>query len=129
MPPFGVIDGVQQGSVEMAHTVPYYYFGKNDAFAIGAAIPFGMNSRQMSAWMFEGNGRKLMNEFYAKYNLISFPGGNTGTQMGGWFRKEIKTVADLKGLKFRIWWLCRQGGGAPGRGSPESARRRAVRRA
>ena len=102
MPPFGVVDGVQQGSVEMAHTVPYYYFGKNDAFAIGAAIPFGMNSRQMSAWMFEGNGRKLMNEFYARYNIISFPGGNTGTQMGGWFRKEIKTVADLKGLKFRI---------------------------
>jgi len=102
MPPFGVVDGVQQGSVEMGHTVPYYYFGKNDAFAIGAAIPFGMNSRQMSAWMFEGNGRKLMNEFYAKYNIVSFPGGNTGTQMGGWFRKEIKTVADLKGLKFRI---------------------------
>ena len=102
MPPFGVVDGVQQGSVEMAHTVPYYYFGKNDAFAIGAAIPFGMNSRQMSAWMFEGNGRKLMNEFYAKYNIVSFPGGNTGTQMGGWFRKEIKTVDDLKGLKFRI---------------------------
>ena len=102
MPAFGVIDGVQQGSVEMAHTVPYYYFGKNDAFAIGAAIPFGMNSRQMSAWMFEGNGRKLMNEFYARYNMVSFPGGNTGTQMGGWFRKEIKTVADLKGLKFRI---------------------------
>ena len=102
MPPFGVVDGVQQGSVEMCHTVPYYYFGKNEAFAIGAAIPFGMNSRQMSAWMYEGNGRKLMNEFYAKYNMVSFPGGNTGTQMGGWFRKEIKTVADLKGLKFRI---------------------------
>jgi TRAP-type mannitol/chloroaromatic compound transport system substrate-binding protein len=102
MPAFGVVDGVQQGSVEMCHTVPYYYFGKNEAFAIGAAIPFGMNSRQMSAWMYEGNGRKLMNEFYAKYNMVSFPGGNTGTQMGGWFRKEIKTVADLKGLKFRI---------------------------
>jgi TRAP-type mannitol/chloroaromatic compound transport system substrate-binding protein len=102
MPAFGVVDGVQQGTVEMAHTVPYYFFGKNEAFAIGAAIPFGMNSRQMSAWMYEGNGRKLMNEFYAKYNIVSFPGGNTGTQMGGWFRKEIKTVADLKGLKFRI---------------------------
>jgi hypothetical protein len=102
MPAFGVVDGVQQGTIEMCHTVPYYFFGKNEAFAIGAAIPFGMNSRQMSAWMYEGNGRKLMNEFYAKYNIVSFPGGNTGTQMGGWFRKEIKTVADLKGLKFRI---------------------------
>ena len=56
----------------------------------------------MSAWMFEGNGRKLMNEFYARYSVVSFPGGNTSTQMGGWFRKKIKTVADLKGLKFRI---------------------------
>ena len=102
MPPLGVVDGVQQGSVEMCHTVPYYYFGKNEAFAIGAAIPFGMNSRQMTSWMMHGNGRKLMNEFYAKYNIVSFAGGNTGAQMGGWFRKEIKTPADIKGLKFRI---------------------------
>ncbi len=102
MPAFGVVDGVQNGTVEMCHTVPYYFFGKNEAFAIGAAIPFGMNSRQTTAWMYEGNGRKLMNEFYAGYNMISFAGGNTGAQMGGWFRKEIKTVADLKGLKFRV---------------------------
>eukprot|EP01012_Entosiphon_sulcatum_P052336 TRINITY_DN7193_c0_g1_i1.p2 TRINITY_DN7193_c0_g1~~TRINITY_DN7193_c0_g1_i1.p2 ORF type:complete len:360 (-),score=93.18 TRINITY_DN7193_c0_g1_i1:14-1093(-) len=102
MPAFGVVDGVQNQTVEMCHTVPYYFFGKNEAFAIGAAIPFGLNSRQMTAWMFEGNGRKLMNEFYAKYNIISFAGGNTGAQMGGWFRKEIKTPADIKGLKFRI---------------------------
>ena len=102
MPPFGVVDGVQQGSVEMAHTVPYYFYGKNPAFAIGSAIPFGMNARQMTAWMMHGNGRKLMNEFYAKYNIISFAGGNTGTQMGGWFRKEIKSVADMKGLKMRL---------------------------
>jgi len=102
MPPLGVVDGVQQGSVEMCHTVPYYYFGKNEAFAIGAAIPFGMNSRQMTSWMMHGNGRKLMNEFYAKFNIVSFAGGNTGAQMGGWFRKEIKTPADIKGLKFRI---------------------------
>ncbi|MES2976019.1 MAG: TRAP transporter substrate-binding protein [Pseudomonadota bacterium] len=102
MPAFGVVDGVQNSTVEMCHTVPYYFFGKNEAFAIGAAIPFGMNSRQMTAWMFEGNGRKLMNEFYSQYNITSFAGGNTGAQMGGWFRKEIKTVADLKGLKFRV---------------------------
>ncbi len=100
-PPFGVVDAVQQGSVEMAHTAPYYFFGKNDAFALGCAIPFGLNSRQMTAWMTEGNGMKLMREFYAGYNIINFIGGNTGAQMGGWYRKEIKSVADLKGLKFR----------------------------
>ncbi|RZI65725.1 MAG: ABC transporter substrate-binding protein, partial [Variovorax sp.] len=94
MPAFGVVDGVQQGTVEAAHTAPYYFFGKNECFALGCAIPFGLNSRQMTAWMFEGNGLKLMREFYAKYNIISFPGGNTGTQMGGWYRKEIKTLAD-----------------------------------
>ncbi|WP_295855875.1 TRAP transporter substrate-binding protein [uncultured Xylophilus sp.] len=102
MPPFGVVDGVQQGSVEAAHSVPYYFYGKNPAFALGSAIPFGLNARQMNAWMLHGNGRKLMNEFYATYGMLSFPGGNTGTQMGGWFRKEIKSVADLKGLKFRL---------------------------
>lgn len=102
MPAFGVVDGVGNGTVEMCHTVPYYFFGKNEAFAIGAAIPFGMNSRQMTAWMYHGNGRKLMNEFYAGYNLVSFAGGNTGAQMGGWYRKEIKSPADIKGLKFRV---------------------------
>jgi TRAP-type mannitol/chloroaromatic compound transport system substrate-binding protein len=102
MPAFGVVDGVQNATVEMAHTAPYYFVGKDDTFALGTAIPFGLNSRQMTSWMYEGNGLKLMREFYAKYNIISFPGGNTGAQMGGWFRKEIKSVADLKGLKFRI---------------------------
>ena len=102
MPAFGVVDGVQQGTVEMAHTAPYYFFGKNECFALGCAIPFGLNSRQMTAWMFEGNGLKLMREFYAKYNIVNFPGGNTGAQMGGWYRKEIKSVADVKGLKMRI---------------------------
>ncbi|MCD6078311.1 MAG: transporter substrate-binding protein [Ramlibacter sp.] len=102
MPAFGVVDGVQQGTVEMAHTAPYYFFGKSEVFALGCAIPFGLNSRQMTAWMYDGNGMKLMREFYAKYNMINFPGGNTGTQMGGWYRKEIKTVADIKGLKMRI---------------------------
>ncbi len=102
MPAFGVVDSVQQGAIECAHTAPYYFFGKDETFAIGGAIPFGLNSRQMSAWTFEGNGLPLMREFYAKYNIISFPCGNTGAQMGGWMRKEIKSVADLKGLKFRI---------------------------
>ena len=102
MPAFGVVDGVQQGTVEAAHTAPYYFFGKDETFAIGGAIPFGLNSRQMSAWTFEGNGLKLMREFYAKYNMINFACGNTGAQMGGWMRKEIRSAADFKGLKFRI---------------------------
>jgi TRAP-type mannitol/chloroaromatic compound transport system substrate-binding protein len=102
VPAFGVVDAVQGATVEMAHTAPYYFFGKNETFALGCAIPFGLNSRQMTAWMYEGNGLKLMREFYAKYGIVSFPGGNTGAQMGGWFRKEIKSLADMKGLKFRI---------------------------
>ena len=102
MPAFGVVDGVQQGTVEAAHTAPYYFFGKDDAFALGGAIPFGMNSRQLTAWFVDGNGTKLFREFYDKYNIVNFPGGNTGAQMGGWYRKEIKTADDLKGLKMRI---------------------------
>ncbi|HEV2610706.1 MAG TPA: TRAP transporter substrate-binding protein DctP [Noviherbaspirillum sp.] len=102
MPAFGVVDGVQAGTVECAHTAPYYFFGKDDTFAIGGAIPFGLNSRQMTAWMYEGNGMKLMREFYKNFNIVNLPLGNTGAQMGGWYRKEIKTLADMKGLKFRV---------------------------
>ncbi|MBU4519667.1 MAG: ABC transporter substrate-binding protein, partial [Gammaproteobacteria bacterium] len=102
MPAFGVVDGVQQGTVEAAHTAPYYFFGKDDTFAMGTAIPFGLNSRQLTAWYYDGNGLKLFREFYDKYNIVNFPGGNTGAQMGGWYRKEIKSGADIKGLKMRI---------------------------
>jgi TRAP-type mannitol/chloroaromatic compound transport system substrate-binding protein len=102
MPAFGVVDGVQQGTVEMAHTAPYYFHGKDETFAIGTAIPFGLNSRQLTAWYYDGNGMKLFREFYDAYNIVNFPGGNTGSQMGGWYRKEIKSAADIKGLKMRI---------------------------
>ena len=102
MPAFGVVDGVQNATVEMAHTAPYYFFGKDETFALGCAIPFGLNSRQMTAWMFEGNGLKLMREFYAKFSIVNFPGGNTGAQMGGWYRKPVASMADMKGLKFRV---------------------------
>jgi TRAP-type mannitol/chloroaromatic compound transport system substrate-binding protein len=102
MPAFGVLDGVQQGTVECAHTAPYYFFGKDPTFAMGTAIPFGLNSRQLTAWMYQGNGLKLFREFYRDYNIVNFPMGNTGAQMGGWYRKEIKSLADMKGLKMRI---------------------------
>jgi TRAP-type mannitol/chloroaromatic compound transport system substrate-binding protein len=102
MPAFGVLDGVSNGTVEMANTAPYYFFGKDPTYALDCAIPFGLNSRQMTAWMYEGNGLKLTREFYAKVGVVNFPMGNTGAQMGGWYRKEIKSVADLKGLKFRV---------------------------
>lgn len=102
VPAFGVVDAVQKGTVEAVHTAPYYFFDKNETFAIGSAIPFGLNSRQMTAWTFHGNGLRLMREFYAGYNIINFACGNTGAQMGGWFRKEIKALSDMKGLKMRI---------------------------
>ncbi len=102
MPSPQLVDGVQNGTVEMGHTAPYYYFGKDDTFALGCAIPFGLNSRQMTAWVYEGNGLKLMREFYSAYNIIHFPMGNTGAQMGGWFRKPLQSLADVKGLKFRV---------------------------
>jgi TRAP-type mannitol/chloroaromatic compound transport system substrate-binding protein len=102
VPPLQVLDAVQQGTVECGHTAPYYYVGKNKAFAFGCAIPFGLTSRQQSAWEYAGGGMELLREFYKEYGIIHFPAGNTGTQMGGWFRKEIKTANDLKGLKMRI---------------------------
>jgi len=101
-PAFGVVDAVQQGAVECAQTAAYYFFGKDETFALGCAIPFGLNSRQTTAWMYHGNGLSLMREFYRNYNMINFPGGETGAQMGGWFRKEIKSLADMKGVKMRI---------------------------
>ncbi|GAA4422749.1 TRAP transporter substrate-binding protein DctP [Acidovorax lacteus] len=101
-PAFGVVDAVQGGTVEACHTVPYYFYDKHPAFALGSAIPFGFNARQMNAWMLHGNGRKLLDEFYAGFNIVSFAGGNTGTQMGGWYLKEIRQPSDLKGLRIRV---------------------------
>jgi TRAP-type mannitol/chloroaromatic compound transport system substrate-binding protein len=102
VPPFGVVDAVQNGTVECAHTASYYFFGKDPTFAFGCAIPFGLNARQQNAWMYKGGGLELMREFLKDYNIVNFPAGNTGAQMGGFFRKEINTVDDLKGLKFRV---------------------------
>ncbi|WP_336973792.1 TRAP transporter substrate-binding protein [Alcaligenes sp. PF14] len=108
MPAMGVVDALEQNSVEAAHTAPYYFFGKNEAFALSCAIPFGMNSRQLTAWMYHGNGLRLTRDFYANYNIVNFPCGNSGVQMGGWFRKQINTPEDIRGLKIRI-------GGLPGK--------------
>jgi TRAP-type mannitol/chloroaromatic compound transport system substrate-binding protein len=102
VPAFQVADAVQQGTVECAHTASVFFFGKDPTFALDGQIPFGLTSRQMTAWMYDGEGMKLLREFYRDYNIVNFPCGNTGTQMGGWFRKEIKSLDDVKGLKFRI---------------------------
>ncbi len=97
----GPAEAVSAGTVEMAHTASYYSWGKDPTYALGTAIPFGLNSRMQNAWMYYGGGIELMNGFFAKSNIFALPGGNTGAQMGGWFRKEINTLADLQGLKFR----------------------------
>ncbi|CAK7047868.1 TRAP transporter substrate-binding protein [Saezia sanguinis] len=102
VPAFGVVDAVQQGTIDIAHTCGYYFVGKDETFAIDTSIPFGMNARQMNAWMYDGNGMKLLRDFFSQYNIVNLPVGNTGAQMGGWFRKEIRSVADVNGIKFRI---------------------------
>ena len=102
VPGLQAADAVSNGTVEMCHTASYYYVGKDPTFAFGTAIPFGLNQRMIDAWMFSGGGMELMNDFYRKYNIYGIPAGNTGAQMGGWFRKEIKDVSDLAGLKMRI---------------------------
>src|SRR5262245_42524863 len=102
VPGLAAADAVQTGTVEMCGTASYYYFGKDPTFALGCAVPFGPNARMINAWWYHGGGAELMNDFYKKFNIIGFPTGNTGAQMGGWFRKEIKDVSDLNGLKMRI---------------------------
>jgi len=102
VPALQVLDAVQNNTVEMGHTASYYYVGKDPTFGLDCTIPFGMNYRQMNAWMTHGGGMDLLRNFFKDYNIVNFPAGNTGAQMGGWWRKEIKTVDDLKGIKFRI---------------------------
>ena len=102
VPGLQVMDAVQAGTVEMGHTAPYYYFGKDASFAFDCAVPFGLTSRQQTAWMDQGGGRELLREFYRGYGIVNLLGGNTGTQMGGWYRKQVKSLADVKGMKIRI---------------------------
>lgn len=102
VPAMGVFDAVSAGSVEMGHGGAYYWRGKSPATQFFTTVPFGMNAQEMSAWLHHGGGLTLWREVYAPFNLIPFPAGSTGIQMGGWFNKEIHTLADLKGLKMRI---------------------------
>ncbi len=102
VPGLQVADAVTTGTIEIGHTASYYYWGKDPTFAIATSVPFGLNQRMQNSWMYEGGGIDLMNEFFAKHNIYALPAGNTGAQMGGWFRKEVNTVEDFKGLKMRV---------------------------
>ncbi len=98
-----VLPSVETGAVKAGHTASYYYVGKSNAVAFGTALPFGLTARQQNAWLYEGGGQQLMQDFYReRFGIIQFFAGNTGTQMGGWFNKELNSVADLPGLKMRI---------------------------
>jgi len=102
VPPLQVLDAVQNGTVEMGHSASYYYVGKDPTFTFDATVPFGMNYRIMNSWLREAGGQAAINDFFKDYNILPMPAGNTGTQAGGWWKREVKTVEDLKGIKFRI---------------------------
>lgn len=102
VPALEVLGAVQNGTVHMGHSAGYYYVGKNPALAFDTCVPFGLTARQFNAWLYHGGGLPLMQELYADFNVINLPGGNTGTQMGGWFRREVDSLADLRGIKMRI---------------------------
>lgn len=102
VPALQVLDAAQQGTVEIVQTASYYFIGKNPALAFDTTIPFGLTSRQQTAWLLEGGGLDHMQRLFADFNVVNLVGGNTGVQMGGWFKRPIESLADLKGLKFRI---------------------------
>src|SRR5262249_54315244 len=102
VPGLQVLDAVQNGTVEAGNTGGYYYWGKDPSFAFSTAVPFGLNTRQAEAWFYHGGGHELLNELYAQYNCYGIASGNTGAQMGGWFRKELRAVDDFQGIKMRI---------------------------
>ena len=102
VPSLQVADAVQHETIECGHTAAYYYVGKDPTFAFDSALPFGLNTRQHNAWVYHGGGLELMRDFYRDYRMTSFLLNHTGAQMGGWWRKEIKTVADLRGIRMRI---------------------------
>ncbi|NER38648.1 MAG: TRAP transporter substrate-binding protein [Oscillatoria sp. SIO1A7] len=97
-----VLDAVESSTVQCGHTASYFYIGKNSALAFGTSVPFGLNAQQQNAWLYHGGGLEAMHKIYTDFGIISFPAGNTGAQMGGWYKREVKSLADLKGLKMRI---------------------------
>jgi len=98
----GVLDSVQRGSVECGYTSAAHYLAKDETFALDSATPFGLDSRQMNAWLQHGQGLELLREFYKGHGVVNFPMGNTGAQMGGWYRKPVRGLSDLKGLRMRF---------------------------
>ena len=102
VPGLQVLDAVQQSTVQVGHTASYYFTGKNPALAFETGPPFGLTTRQQFGWLYEGGGLELTREILADFNILNFPAGSTGAQMGGWFKGEVNTVADLQGLKMRI---------------------------
>jgi len=102
VPALQVFDAVQGGTVECGHTAAYYYIGKHPAFGFGTSVPFGLTAQQQNAWLYQGGGLEALRKIYTDFNILNFPAGNTGAQMGGWFKQPVKSVADLSGLKMRI---------------------------
>ena len=102
VPPFESFNAVRDGKAEMSHSVSYYWQGHSPAFNFFAAVPFGMNAMEHAAWMLWGDGMKLWRELCDGFNIVPFMRASTGVQMGGWYRKEMKTIEDYKGLKFRM---------------------------
>jgi TRAP-type mannitol/chloroaromatic compound transport system substrate-binding protein len=105
VPALQVMDAVQSGTIECGHTLAAFFFGKNPAYAFDSGVAFGLNARQQNAWQYAGGGMEILREIYKKVGIVQFPCGNVGAQMGGFYRKEINSVEDLKGLKFRIGGL------------------------
>ena len=105
VPPLQVFDAAANNTVECSHTLTSYFIGKNTAYAFDGGLPFGLNARQQASWLYYGGGMELLRTLFGKAGLVQVPVGNVGVQMGGWFRKEINSVEDLKGLKFRIGGL------------------------
>ncbi|MDD2780531.1 TRAP transporter substrate-binding protein DctP [Sulfuricurvum sp.] len=102
VPALAVFDAASTGEIDIFHSGPYYWKGKNSAFALFSGTPFGLTSEEINSWMLFGGGMEFWREMYAKHNLYPLLGGNTNVQMGGWFRKPIRSLADLKGLKMRV---------------------------
>jgi len=102
VPGLQVMDAVQQGTVHAGHTVTYYYLGKNPALAFDTGVPFGLTARQQNAWLQEGGGREALRRVFAGFGIVQYACGNTGMQFGGWFRRPVNSLADLRGLRMRM---------------------------